>query len=46
MKKIIAFLLIANVVFAQKIAKIDSGAINGAAFRIVFPENWKGKLLM
>jgi hypothetical protein len=46
MKKIIAFLLIANVVFAQKIAKIDSGAINGAAFRIVFPENWTGKLLM
>ena len=46
MKKIIILLFLANVIFAQKIAKIDSGAINGAAFRIIFPENWKGKLVM
>ena len=46
MKKIIVLLLMANIVFAQKIAKIDSGLINGAAYRIIFPENWKGKLVM
>lgn len=46
MKKIIIFLFLANVAFAQKIAKIDSGSINEAAFRIIFPENWKGKLVM
>lgn len=46
MKKIIILLLLTNVVFAQKIAKIDSGAINGAKYRILFPENWKGKLVM
>ncbi len=28
------------------IAKTDSGVINGAKYRIVFPENWKGKLVM
>lgn len=31
---------------AQTIAKVDSGAINGARYRILFPENWKGKLVM
>jgi pimeloyl-ACP methyl ester carboxylesterase len=41
------FLLITSSVFAQKtISKIDSGAINGANYRILFPENWKGKLVM
>jgi pimeloyl-ACP methyl ester carboxylesterase len=46
MKKIFVLLFLTNIVFAQKIAKIDSGSINGAAYRIVFPENWKGKLVM
>jgi len=46
MKKIIILLFLANIVLAQKIAKIDTGAINGAAYRIIFPENWKGKLVM
>ena len=32
--------------FAQNIAKIDTGAINGANYKIIFPENWKGKLVM
>lgn len=32
---------------AQKIvAKADSGTINGADYKIVFPANWKGKLVM
>ena len=30
--------------FAQNVAKIDTGAINGANYKIIFPENWKGKL--
>lgn len=28
------------------VARVDSGSINGAAYRILFPENWKGKLVM
>ncbi len=39
-------LLTASAVLGQNIAKIDSGAINGAKYRILFPENWKGKLVM
>ncbi|WP_332368876.1 hypothetical protein [Spirosoma telluris] len=34
-------------VFAQSpVAKIDSGSINGAKYVILFPVNWKGKLVM
>ncbi|MFN8357214.1 MAG: alpha/beta hydrolase [Spirosomataceae bacterium] len=44
---LLAFMLVnVSVVLAQSIAKIDSGAINGARYRIIFPENWKGKLVM
>jgi pimeloyl-ACP methyl ester carboxylesterase len=46
MKKILFFLLIPCLSFAQNVSKIDSGAINGAKYRILFPENWKGKLVM
>jgi pimeloyl-ACP methyl ester carboxylesterase len=28
------------------IAKIDTGAINGANYKIIFPENWQKKLVM
>lgn len=28
------------------VAKIDTGTIKGARYRILFPENWKGKLVM
>lgn len=28
------------------ISKIDTGSIKGAKYRILFPENWKGKLVM
>jgi pimeloyl-ACP methyl ester carboxylesterase len=39
-------LLLSGFLGAQTIAKIDSGAINSARYRILFPENWKGKLVM
>jgi len=28
------------------IAKIDTGSIDGAAYKILFPQNWQGKLVM
>jgi len=31
---------------AQLITKTDSGSISGADFKILFPANWKGKLVM
>lgn len=46
MKIILLVLLISTSIFTQNISKIDSGAINGANYRIIFPENWKGKLVM
>ncbi len=46
MKKLFILLLFATTTFAQNVAKIDTGAINGANYRILFPENWKGKLVM
>ena len=33
--------------FAQNlVTKVDSGSINGADYKILFPANWKGKLVM
>ncbi len=46
MKKIFFLIALSFGAFAQNIAKIDSGAIQGAAYRIIFPENWKGKLVL
>jgi pimeloyl-ACP methyl ester carboxylesterase len=46
MKKLLFILLIPYLSFAQNVAKIDTGVINGAKYRILFPENWKGKLVM
>ncbi len=40
------FIIVYLPLWGQNIAKIDSGSINGAKYRIVFPENWKGKLVM
>lgn len=43
----ICLLLCATSLFAQNgVAKIDTGIIKGAKYRILFPENWKGKLVM
>jgi pimeloyl-ACP methyl ester carboxylesterase len=46
MKKLVFLLLISSGLLAQNITKTDTGTINGAAYRIIFPENWKGKLVM
>ena len=47
MKKILIYLfLLSSGALAQSIAKIDSGAINGARYRILFPPNWQKKLVM
>lgn len=48
MKKILSLLitLIAVNGFGQGLSKVDTGKIDGVSYRILFPENWKGKLLM
>ncbi|MDZ7878648.1 MAG: alpha/beta hydrolase [Saprospiraceae bacterium] len=46
MKNILFFLLFSTTLVAQNAIKIDSGTINKADYRIFFPENWKGKLVM
>ena len=46
MKKILFILLISTSIFAQNVTKIDSGTINNARYKILFPENWKAKLVM
>ena len=45
-KTLTLLLFTATTLMAQNVSKIDSGAINGAKYRILFPENWKGKLVM
>lgn len=46
MKQILFFCLLAHSVLAQNVAKTDSGVLNGARYKILFPQNWKGKLVM
>jgi pimeloyl-ACP methyl ester carboxylesterase len=46
MKKIILLLFITQSLVAQNVAKLDSGSIKGAHYTILFPDNWKGKLVM
>jgi pimeloyl-ACP methyl ester carboxylesterase len=43
--KIILFLILTIPSYAQ-LTKIDSGNIDGANYKIVFPENWSRKLLL
>jgi pimeloyl-ACP methyl ester carboxylesterase len=45
-KNLLLILLFSKVVLAQNISKIDSGIINGANYKILFPKNWAGKLVM
>lgn len=41
------FFLLSAGIFAQNtVPKVDSGSIDGAKYRILFPQNWKGKLVM
>ncbi len=46
MKITFIFLLLVQTVWAQRAAKIETGNIDGAAYQILFPETWNGKLLM
>ena len=46
MRLLLLSLLFTTGVSAQYISKIDSGAIGGVSFKIIFPNNWKGKLVM
>lgn len=46
MRLLLLFLLFTYTASAQLISKIDSGAISGTSFKILFPPNWKGKLAM
>jgi pimeloyl-ACP methyl ester carboxylesterase len=46
MKLIVLFLFFSSTASAQNISKIDSGIIKGVAYKILFPQNWKGKLVM
>jgi pimeloyl-ACP methyl ester carboxylesterase len=46
MKKVFFLIFISYSIFAQNVAQIDTGAINGANYKILFPKNWKGKLVM
>lgn len=38
--------LLASVAVGQGIGKIDSGSLDGVGYRIIFPVQWKGKLVM
>ncbi|WP_080060165.1 alpha/beta hydrolase family protein [Spirosoma aerolatum] len=50
MKTVLSLLIILSLItqsFAQNlVAKVDSGRIDGARYVILFPQNWKGKLVM
>ena len=43
---LLAFTCFANIFAQDIVAKTDSGVINGAGYKILFPQNWKGKLVM
>ncbi|TAE29044.1 MAG: alpha/beta hydrolase [Cytophagales bacterium] len=47
MKQTLLLLLVATSALAQQpITRIDSGAINGTRYRVLFPANWQKKLVM
>ena len=46
MRLLLLALLFSITASAQHIAKVDSGAVNGVSYKILFPEKWKGKLVM
>ena len=46
MKRIFFFLLFTQSLIAQNAAKIDSGSIKGADYKIFFPANYQKKLVM
>lgn len=44
--KTLVLILLAVSAMAQSAARIDSGTINGAKYRILFPANWQKKLVL
>ena len=49
MKKIISLLFIISFVLAasgQNVARIDTGTVNHAAYKILFPKEWHRKLIL
>lgn len=47
MKNILFFLLVITTsISAQSVAKLDTGTIKGADYKIIFPEKWEKKLVM
>lgn len=47
MKNIFLFLLVITTsISAQSVAKLDTGNIKGADYKIIFPEKWEKKLVM
>lgn len=42
---VLVLIMVVNA-WTQAISKTDTGIINGASYKILFPENWKGKLVM
>ncbi len=46
MKQLVLLCLLAHSVFAQNVVKTDSGTLNGTRYKILFPPNWEGKLVM
>jgi pimeloyl-ACP methyl ester carboxylesterase len=49
MKKVLLFLCAISIscsVFTQNIARLDTGTINFARYKIMFPKDWKHKLVM
>ncbi len=46
-KLTLVFVCLSTALLAQNlVANVDTGQINGAKYRILFPQNWKGKLVM
>jgi pimeloyl-ACP methyl ester carboxylesterase len=45
-KRLFLAFFLTSFLAAAQVAKIDSGSINNATYKILFPDNWKGKLVM
>ena len=43
---LIGFVLLSFAAQTQSVGKVDSGAIDGVGYRVVFPDNWQHKLVM
>jgi hypothetical protein len=49
LKKVILFAFVISLcysAFTQNIVRVDTGAVNSARYKILFPKDWKHKLVM